>query len=49
MNGHIVQYDDDKKKNPFEGPYVVDRESLKTLEESYDAIHLLHDDGGYPS
>jgi mono/diheme cytochrome c family protein len=48
MNGHIVQYDDDKKKNPFAGPYVVDRESLKTLEESYDAIHLLHDDGSYP-
>src|SRR4029453_7553260 len=48
MNAHIVQYDEGKKKNPFEGPYVVDRESLKTLEESYDAIHLLHDDGSYP-
>jgi hypothetical protein len=47
MNGHIVQYDG-KKKNPFEGPYSVDRESLKTLEESYDAIHLLNDDGSYP-
>jgi hypothetical protein len=47
MNAHIVQYDD-KKKNPFEGPYVVDRESLRTLEESYDAIHLLNDDGSYP-
>ena len=48
MNGHIVQYDD-KKKNPFQGPYAVDRESLKTLEESYDAIHLLNDDGSYPA
>jgi hypothetical protein len=48
MNGHIVQYDDGKKKNPFERPYVVDRESLKTLEESYAAIRLLHDDGSYP-
>jgi len=47
MNGHIVQYDD-KKKNPFAGPYSVDRESLKSLEESYDAIHLLNDDGSYP-
>src|SRR5262249_60571273 len=27
---------------------VIDRESLKTLEESYDAIHLLNDDGSYP-
>jgi hypothetical protein len=47
MNAHIVQYED-KKKNPFEGPYVVDRESLRTLEESYTAIHLLNDDGSYP-
>jgi hypothetical protein len=47
MNGHIVQYDE-KKKNPMQGPYVVDRESLKTLEESYDAIHLLNEDGSYP-
>jgi mono/diheme cytochrome c family protein len=48
MNGHIVQYDDDKKKNPFERPYVVDRDAVKTLEESYAAIRLLHDDGSYP-
>jgi hypothetical protein len=47
MNGHIVQYGD-KKKDPFQGPYSVDRESLKTLEESYDVIHLLNDDGSYP-
>jgi hypothetical protein len=47
MNGHIVQYDD-KKKDPFEGPYIVDRESVTTLEDSYDAIHLLNDDGSYP-
>ena len=48
MNGHIVQYED-KKKNPFEGPYIVNRESVKTLEESYNAIHLLNDDGSYPA
>jgi hypothetical protein len=47
MNGHVVQYDD-KKRDPFQGPSVIDRESLKTLEESYDAIHLLNDDGSYP-
>ena len=48
MNGHIVQYED-KKKDPFEGPYIADRDSLKTLEESYDAIRLLNDDGSYPA
>jgi hypothetical protein len=47
MNGHIVQYED-KKKDPFQGPDVVNRESLKTLEESYDVIHLLNDDRSYP-
>jgi hypothetical protein len=47
MNGHIVQYDD-RKKNPFEGPYVVDRASAPRLVESYDATHLLNDDGSYP-
>ena len=47
MNGHIVAYDE-KKKDPFEGPYAVNRETLKTLEESYNAIRLLNDDGSYP-
>ena len=47
MNGHVVQYDD-KKKDPFDGPDVIDRDSVKTLEGSYDAIHLLNDDGSYP-
>jgi mono/diheme cytochrome c family protein len=47
MNAHIVQYDE-KKSKPMEGPTVVNRESLKTLEESYAAIKLLNDDGSYP-
>jgi hypothetical protein len=48
MNGHVVEYED-KKKDPFQGPDVVNRESVKTLEASYDAIHLLNDDGSYPT
>ena len=48
MNGHIVQYED-QKKNPFEGPYIVDRKNLRTLEEGYHAIHVLNDDGSYPA
>ena len=47
MNGHIVQYDSDKK-DPFQVPYVVDRQTVRTLEDSYNAIHLLNDDGSYP-
>jgi hypothetical protein len=47
MNGHVVQYDD-KKKDPFEGPDIVARDAVPTLEGSYNAIHLLNDDGSYP-
>jgi Copper type II ascorbate-dependent monooxygenase, C-terminal domain len=48
MNGHIVQYDD-KKRDPDQGPFIVNRDSVKTLEDSYNAIHLLNDDGSYPT
>jgi hypothetical protein len=47
MNGHIVQYDD-RKKDPMAGPDAVNRESVKTLEDSYNAINLLNEDGSYP-
>jgi hypothetical protein len=47
MNGHIVQYED-HKKDPFVGPYSVDRRDVPTLEQSYDAIRVLNDDGSYP-
>ena len=47
MNGHVVQYDE-RKADPFEGPYHVNREEIGTLEASYDAINLLNDDGSYP-
>ncbi|MEO5571104.1 MAG: cytochrome c [Bacteroidia bacterium] len=48
MNGHIVQYNDDNKKNIFEGPYSINRDSAGTLDQSYKAISLLNDDGSYP-
>lgn len=48
MNGHVVQYDD-KKKDPFQGPYLVDRASAPRLADSYEAIHLLNDDHSYPT
>ncbi|HKR04533.1 MAG TPA: hypothetical protein VJY62_07840, partial [Bacteroidia bacterium] len=48
MNGHLVAYEDDKKKNIFEGPDMVNRDSAGTLEAGYKAINLLNDDGSYP-
>ncbi len=48
MNGHLVQYDDDKKKNVFEGRFITDRDTSPTLEKCYNDIRLLNDDGSYP-
>jgi hypothetical protein len=48
MNGHLVQYEAEKKKDVFAGPYVTNRESAPTLDSSYRAINLLNDDGSYP-
>ncbi|MFZ9943106.1 MAG: hypothetical protein ACO3O0_05815 [Bacteroidia bacterium] len=48
VNGHMVHYKESDKTNVFEGPMVVDRESVGTLDSSYRAIKLLNDDGTYP-
>ncbi len=47
MNGHIVNFDYDKKENVFEGKTWVDPE-LQSVNESNKALGLLHDDGSYP-
>lgn len=48
VNGHMVQYAENSKKDVFEGRKFVDRESLGTLDSCYKAISLLNDDGTYP-
>jgi len=48
VNGHIIQYGDNDKKNVFEGPRYIDREDAGTLDSSYRYIQLLNDDGSYP-
>jgi hypothetical protein len=48
VNGHMVQYADDAKKDVFEGRKFIDRESVGTLDSCYRAISLLNDDGTYP-
>ena len=48
MNGHLIQYDSDKKKNVYEGPRWVDREDAGTLDSCYKYLKLLNDDGSYP-
>lgn len=48
VNGHIIQYNTNDRKNVFEGDRFINREDAGTLEESYNAIRILNDDGTYP-
>jgi len=48
VNGHIIQYNDQERKNVFSGPRFVNREDAGTLDSSYRFIELLNDDGTYP-
>ena len=47
MNGHLVSYEADRKKNVFEGERFVDREQVP-VEKAYPLLGLLNDDGTYP-
>jgi hypothetical protein len=47
-NGHIVQYDENRKKNVFIPPYYTNRDSFETMDQCFRHINLLHDDGSYP-
>jgi len=48
VNGHIIQYSINDKQNIFEGPRVVNREDVGTLDSCYRFLKLLNDDGTYP-
>lgn len=47
-NGHLVQYDNDKKKNVFAPPFYALRDSFENLDACFRFINLLNDDGTYP-
>ncbi len=48
VNGHIIQYNANEKRNVFAGPRFVNREEAGTLDSSYRYLQLLNDDGSYP-
>jgi len=48
VNGHIIQYNENDRKNVFSGPRFINREDAGTLDSSYKYIQLLNDDGSYP-
>ena len=48
MNGHLINYDFDKKKDVFEGPHVVTDVDGSTM-ETYQTLSIANDDGTFPT
>jgi len=49
VNGHIIQFDFDKKQDVFAGPWFIDREKAGSLDSCYRYLQILNDDGTYPT
>ncbi len=47
VNGHLINYEDDKKKDPFSGEWIIDAEAVNSL-EAYEEMKIPNDDGTYP-
>lgn len=47
VNGFLIQYEDEKRKNVFEGEYFEDTEEMN-YPEAYQKMMLANDDGTYP-
>jgi hypothetical protein len=48
MNGHLINYDFDKKTDVFEGNHVVTDVDGSTM-ETYETLSIAHDDGSFPT
>ena len=48
VNGDMVRFDKDKKKNVFDGNLVNDMKLDSTIQTAYKKIGILNDDGTYP-
>lgn len=48
MNGHLISYDFDKKKDVFEGDRMINREEVP-VQAAYPLLGLPNDDGSYPT
>lgn len=48
MNGHLISFNPEKKRDVFAGDWVVDREVVP-VNQAYPQMGLLHDDGSYPT
>ena len=48
MNGHMLRYDFDKRKDVFEGAKVAETNKFTTVKDAYEELKLANDDGTYP-
>lgn len=48
VNGHLINYDDAKKADPFAGEWEVDAEAVNSI-SAYQRMKVFHDDGSYPA
>lgn len=49
VNGDMVRFDFEKKKNVYDGELVSDMKLDSTIQMAYKNIGVLHDDGSYPT
>jgi hypothetical protein len=49
VNGDMVKYEFDKKKNVFEGERIVDMVEDSTIKQAFEKLGLPNDDGSYPT
>jgi hypothetical protein len=48
VNGHLINYDNELKKNPSQGKWIIDAEKVNSL-EAYRQMEIANDDGSYPA
>ena len=48
VNGHLINYDNELKKNPSQGEWIIDAEKVNSL-EAYRLMEIANDDGSYPA
>lgn len=49
VNGDMVKYEYNKKKNVFDGTYITDMVNDSTVQMAYEKLALPNDDGTYPT
>lgn len=48
VNGHVIQYDADRKQNLFQGPYFLVSDTMSEAHQVYSNLKVQNDDGTFP-